>query len=325
MKKLAIIIPVYNTSKYLEKCIKSIEAQKLDDYEVIIVDDGSTDGSSQECDKYQSDIIKVIHIENGGVSNARNQGILASDSKYITFVDSDDYIDPCYNELMNYLDEGADLVSFGISIDNEKTHLEDRCIIGEDLVTTYNKSGYIEKIVDISYFNCVIWNKIYKSSIIKENNILFDKNIHVAEDTLFAVTYSLNILKAVHVNKPYYHYIIHANSALRVKNSSFIKRVETSIPAYQKVQELLKFDEKLYALAVIQGAHARLGLSEHYYNFKYDNYKSLIKENKAWIKNHKSYINKYAPKKEKLRIRLFLTSTKLSCMIVNMRNKKRSS
>ena len=324
MKNLSIIIPVYNTAKYLDKCIKSIENNKLDDYEIIIVDDGSTDGSSIECDKYKSDIIKVIHIENGGVSNARNVGIKESNSKYITFIDSDDYIDICYKDLIKYLDDGADLVSFAISIDNEKENLEVRSIIGEKDIIALNKNEALESIISISNFNCVIWNKIYKSSIIKENNILFDKNIHVAEDSLFALTYALHINKAIHVNKPYYHYIIHQNSALRVKNKSFIKRVETSITAYNKIEEMLKFDDTLYGYAKVQGAHARLGLSEHYYNFKYDNYKSLIKENKKWIKNNKSYIKKYASKKEKLRIKLFLTSTKLDCFIVNKRNKNRS-
>ncbi len=324
MSKLSIVIPVYNTYKYIDKCLKSIMNQNID-YEIILVDDGSTDESGKLCDNYQNENIKVIHINNLGVSNARNVGILNSSGKYITFIDSDDYIDNCYKELIDIMDKGYDLVTFGISIDNEEKKLEERSIISTSSTLDLNRHDTIKNIIDIANFNCVIWNKIYRLDIIKENNIFFDKNIYVAEDSLFAVEYALKVNKSYHVNKPYYHYIIHSNSALRVKNINFIKRVETSITAYQKIEELLNFDDELKNLCLVQEAHARLGLSEHYYNFKYENYKELIKNNKKWIKENKKLIYSYASKKEKLRIKLFLFSIKLDCFIVNYRNKHRSN
>lgn len=93
---ISFIVPVYNVEKYLDTCITSIVDQKYKDYEIILVDDGSTDSSPKICDRYehQHSFIKTIHKENGGLSDARNYGIKAAKGEYILFVDSDDYIAP---------------------------------------------------------------------------------------------------------------------------------------------------------------------------------------------------------------------------------------
>ena len=91
---LSIILPVYNVEKYIERCVESILTQNREDIEIIIVDDGATDGSPQICDKYAEKIsnIKVIHKQNGGLSSARNAGMDVANGKYIYFLDSDDWI-----------------------------------------------------------------------------------------------------------------------------------------------------------------------------------------------------------------------------------------
>ena len=98
--KISVIVPVYNVITYIDRCICSIINQTYRDFEVILVDDGSTDDSGLRCDEYalKYDYIKVIHKENGGLSDARNCGCLCSIGEYITFVDSDDYIDFTYLE-----------------------------------------------------------------------------------------------------------------------------------------------------------------------------------------------------------------------------------
>ena len=94
MLKISVVIPIYNCETYLERCLKSVLSQSYDDYEVILVDDGSVDGSGLICDQYGQyhENVKVIHQENHGVSVARNQGVKSSTGQYISFVDADDWI-----------------------------------------------------------------------------------------------------------------------------------------------------------------------------------------------------------------------------------------
>ncbi|HEL7541574.1 TPA: glycosyltransferase, partial [Enterococcus faecalis] len=118
MPKISIIVPVYNVEKYLEKCVRSILAQTFTDFELILVDDGSPDSSGAMCDQFaeQDERVKVIHKENGGLSDARNAGIEIATGEYLGFVDSDDYIADDMYELLytNIVKEDADLSICGI-------------------------------------------------------------------------------------------------------------------------------------------------------------------------------------------------------------------
>ena len=114
MIKISVIIPVYNTELYLEQCIDSILAQTVPPYEIILVDDGSTDSSGSICDRYdmQFPIIKCFHQSNGGVSKARNTGLEQASGDFVLFVDSDDYIDNNLLAQLEIKDENPDLVFF---------------------------------------------------------------------------------------------------------------------------------------------------------------------------------------------------------------------
>ena len=117
MPKISIIVPVYNVEKYLEKCVRSILAQTFTDFELILVDDGSPDSSGAMCDQFaeQDQRVKVIHKENGGLSDARNAGIEIATGEYLGFVDSDDYIaDDMYELLYTNIVKDADLSICGI-------------------------------------------------------------------------------------------------------------------------------------------------------------------------------------------------------------------
>ena len=111
---VSIIVPVYNVNQFLDRCLNSICTQTFSDIEIILVDDGSTDGSSSKCDQYEEidSRIKVIHKENGGLSSARNRGIESAKGKYLFFVDSDDYIvKDCIEYLITTLEKSnADMV-----------------------------------------------------------------------------------------------------------------------------------------------------------------------------------------------------------------------
>ena len=113
MKKISIIVPVYKTEQYLDRCVESIVNQTYNNLEIILVDDGSADNCPAMCDKWaeKDNRIKVIHKENGGVSSARNAGIDAASGEYIGFVDGDDWIDTdMYDFLMSHFDDDTDIV-----------------------------------------------------------------------------------------------------------------------------------------------------------------------------------------------------------------------
>ena len=100
MPKVSMIVPVYNTAAYLKRCMDSIMAQSFEDFEVILVDDGSNDESPALCDSFEDRRVRVIHQANGGLSNARNNGTKAARAELVTYIDSDDYVEPYYLEYM---------------------------------------------------------------------------------------------------------------------------------------------------------------------------------------------------------------------------------
>lgn len=183
MPIISVIVPVYNTEKYLPRCIDSILAQTYTDFELLLIDDGSTDSSGAICDEYaaKDSRVRVFHKENGGVSSARNLGLDNAQGEWITFVDSDDWVKEEYIEL--FINNADDLVyqSF-LSIFNGETEEWDTSIraldVNECLTRLYEKKalGYC-------------WGKLYKTQKIKTYNIRFDENIRFREDELFVLKY----------------------------------------------------------------------------------------------------------------------------------------
>ena len=200
MAKLSIIIPIYNTGIYLHKCIKSILSQKLEDFELILVDDGSKDDSGAICDEYakQDKRIKVIHKENEGVSIARNTGIAMAEGDYIGFVDSDDWIEvDMYNTLYKLaVSKECDIVMCDtVTKYDEKPDEEDTItqLKGGELL--YKKDIHPELLREMAGSSC---RCIYKMEMLKNNNITFPQNIPLSEDRMF------NIQAFGYANRVYY-------------------------------------------------------------------------------------------------------------------------
>lgn len=220
---ISIIIPVYNVFQYLNECIQSVVNQSYKDFECILIDDGSSDSSEMICDQWaQKDSrIKVIHQSNQGVSKARNRGIVEAQGEYITFIDSDDWIDPNYlNKLFQPIEKyNLDLVVCG---------LQQHYIDGISKNYSY-KTGIIKiekqftnEFTDINkqflLFGPVI--KLYRKSIIQKHNIHFPPEYTYGEDLLFNYSY-LEYVKAIYiVDQCLYHYRIIGSGTL-----SSIKRI----------------------------------------------------------------------------------------------------
>lgn len=207
---VTIGIPVYNIELYLEKCLDSIVNQTYKNIEMILVDDGSTDGSRDICDQFaaKDSRIRVIHVKNGGVSRARNIAIENAQGEYMAFVDGDDYIEPdmieCLIKLMN---PESDLTICGVFQNNSPFTKK----INEDEKLTRHRAAYY--MLDAERFGGYVCNKLYKLNILKEKNIRFRTDIHMCEDTVFNVEY-LEYARGVSFTNSYkYHYVVRENSA----------------------------------------------------------------------------------------------------------------
>lgn len=220
---ISIIIPVYNVSQYLNECIQSVVNQSYKDFECILIDDGSSDGSEVICDQWEQkdSRIKVIHQSNQGVSKARNRGITEAQGEYITFIDSDDWIDPNYlNELLQPIKKyNVDLAVCGLqqhyNNGTSKNYSYKTGIINIEQQYT-NAFTDVNKI--FLFFAPYI--KLYRKKIIQEQNIHFPPEYTYGEDLLFNYNY-LEYVKAIYiVEQCLYHYRIIGYGTL-----SSIKRI----------------------------------------------------------------------------------------------------
>lgn len=194
---ISIIVPIYNAESTLNRCIDSIINQSFDDWELLLIDDGSKDQSGKICDEYatKDSRIKVFHKENGGVSSARNLGLDNALGKWITFIDSDDKIFDDIFSLLKYLE--GDLVVFNFIISGYPQNLF------EENMLYYN--GQMKLVLE-QYLHSLIfrvpWGKFYRRNLI--DSLRFDANIRIGEDTLFVLSY-LNKCSSILLRREVYY------------------------------------------------------------------------------------------------------------------------
>jgi len=240
---VSIVVPIYNTEKYLEECLESLKNQDFDDYEVILVNDGSTDGSLRICEKYlQNENFKLISQENGGPAKARNTGIIQAAGKYITFVDSDDFVTVDYCRSLYDLMEQYDLDVCAASFKTFREPQGDILFeVGENVFNArhsgslLNKAEFLSAYVEEGLSLILSWGKMYKMSIFKDNAIFFPEGWLYEESVLTLEVYGqakrfyiLNrVLYSWRLGKP----SITNNHHLKPKNISheftqYIKKLE---------------------------------------------------------------------------------------------------
>ena len=194
--KYSVIIPAFHCANSIESTVNSVLNSGLKDFEIIIVDDGSKDGTSDICDNLEKIYSQVtcIHKENGGVSSARNRGIDESQGEYILFMDSDDgYENGALSSVTELIEKNKpDLLIFGLSFDYYKGDTIYRC---DKLIYpaegTVSPSQWSTVFYDLFNVNALspVWNKFYKSEIIKNNHLRFQKDVFIMEDFLFVTDY----------------------------------------------------------------------------------------------------------------------------------------
>ena len=222
MDKISIVVAVYNAEKHLKKCIDSLLNQTYNNFEIILVDDCSSDNSFMLCETYllNDNIIVKRNSLNQGVSATRNRGIELATGKYICFVDSDDYVEPKYlEELYNSLNKYNSKLSIcGCEYHNYVDKSSNYFLWSkESLVEIVSLSKGFE-LSSALYLNA-LWNKLFSTKLIKDNNIKFDVNLSMGEDAKFTLEYiKINDIKdVVVISKPLYHYNRWNNDSLMSK------------------------------------------------------------------------------------------------------------
>ena len=205
---LTVVIPVYNVEKYLKRCIDSILIQEWKNYDILLVDDGSTDNSPQICEDYAKayDIISVIHKENGGLSEARNTGISNAEGEYVYFLDSDDWIEPnTFSDLAEVIESDQyDIISF-----NPEFVKSEHDIIKSDSKRTKRLTGK-EALIDMFSYGFITGfatDKIYRKALFTKNTIQFPVGKYY-EDLGTNYKLFLAAKKVYATNQKYYHYLI---------------------------------------------------------------------------------------------------------------------
>lgn len=225
---VSVVVPVYNAEEYLNRCVDSLLKQTLKEIEIILVDDGSTDSSSQICDEYakNNSNIKVLHLENGGPARARNKGIEIATGEYIGFADSDDYCHPEQFEKLyqNAKDNNSDIAMCSFFVDSVKG-LEPIIIPFKPL---YNSNAEIKNdVIKCFYGEYVhglnsLWIKIFRRSLLNDNNIRMDETLKRAEDMwfVFDVLKVSNVFSYINDNL-YYYYQNESSIMHNSKNDSY--------------------------------------------------------------------------------------------------------
>ena len=239
MKLISIIVPVYNAEKTIKKCIDSILIQTYTNFELILINDGSKDNSLNILKKYENLDKRVIVIsqENSGVSVTRNNGISVAKGDYIAFVDSDDYIaENALEILANEIEKNnkLDIVISGFYIVKNDTYKYLNTILENKI---FNNLDFLlnEKLFK---FISTPWGKIYKREIIKDNNIKFDKNLSLGEDTIFVLEYLKYIKNVKFINEGLF-FINETEGSLSRRNRLDI--FENIMIIYDKAKEVLQY------------------------------------------------------------------------------------
>lgn len=263
---ISIIVPIYNVEKYLPKCIDSILKQTFTEFELLLIDDGSKDLSGRICDEYakKDTRIKVFHKSNGGVSSARNIGLLHAKGEWIYFADADDELELDGLEILfsAVKDNNIDFVMGGYTKydENEKMLFttpkrQDKILSAQTCISyLFKPKGY--------EYHGYLWNKLFKKSIVSD--LKFNEDIYFNEDRLFIVQYLCKCVgHCYYTARPIYNYYIRETSAMASFYNSFNPKFVTDLDAYLIIyNELAKHGQKENIQLV------QLGICSSCYNIK---------------------------------------------------------
>lgn len=318
--EISIIVPVYKVEKYLSKCVDSILAQTFTDFELILVDDGSPDSCGKICDEYalKDSRIKVIHKENGGLSDARNAGIAVAKGEYLGFVDSDDYIAPDMYELLYRLirENDADISICDAVLVDEETEVN---YVDSEKKYILERESALKEMIFKRLFAVNAWNKLYKKELFSDT--LYPKGM-LYED--LAITYKLidKTKRLVYIPAKKYAYVQRKGS---IMNQTGYK---VKVDKVLIVREMIEHFNMRSCFTELFAGMIRYLLNDIYKMASSGNLvqgQEYLRELEKVIKQHRSLIkvNKYLTFKEKVVLKMAIKHTRLlQCLYARERNKK---
>lgn len=294
---VSVIIPVYNTEKYLPACIDSVLAQTGVSLEIILVDDGSTDSSPNICDKYaeEHENISTIHIKNSGPATAKNEGLLLAKGNYIALTDSDDKMEPMMlHKMVNAgYNHNADIVCCNYKQIDEQgvvSHLNST----NQLYVLNHEEGLIHFFSkDKIYSQC--WTKLYKRQMLRDNNIENDPGLRTDEDFIFNIRSFTKAKITVIVDEPLYEYT-HRNNSLahaffKENISQYIdnrnSRVQVTLKEVQNETKIVKEWSTVHIMMYYNELLGKVALFPEYYSDE------RIRKILRFIRGNKQILNKY--------------------------------
>ena len=287
--KFSLIIPAYNVEKYIKKCLDSVLNQTYNNYEIIIINDGSTDNTSKILESYKSNKkIKIINQENKGLSNARNTGVSNAKGDYILFIDSDDFIEKELLETLNKTIKDEDLIRFQI-----RTLDETNKIIKEYKEETFNNLNGIEAFNKLSKYNLVELAVCYaykKDTFLKNNYKFEEKTYH--EDFGLIPYIIISSKKVTSINYIGYNYLQRKNSIMN--NTDYETEIKKSNDVLKHYKNLIKWSQNIEGDLTIYKSFIANSVILKSLNLKEKDYKNYIKK----LKEYKVYDNLLTNNKE---------------------------
>lgn len=268
---VSIIVPVYNSEKYLQECVESILNQTYKRIEIILVNDGSTDSSGEICNRYQEQFlqVKVIHTDNGGLVKARKNGLTVAQGEYVGFVDSDDWVDYMMIERMVecLVRKDADLIGSGLACSNGHTMmngLNEGYYVGKELEEIYGQMifDFTKSAPGILQSLCT---KLIRKSILSEVLPILDDRITYGEDAATVYNCCLKSESIILIDAKYYHYRLHDASMMRnLHDTDIFKKIfyfnefmKKSLAPYKEEYNLQK-QLKMYIIQFLDTGLSRL-------------------------------------------------------------------
>lgn len=246
MPSVSVIVPVYNAEKYLCRCLDSIKAQTFQDFEAVLVDDGSTDRSGEICDEYakKDSRFKVIHQQNGGVSIARQVGLDAATGDYVIHADPDDWVEPDWLACL-YAEATASCADMVIC-DYYKV-LPDKKIYCSQKPSALTSDGVLQDMVGGKTWG-VCWNKLIKRACFQKYDVRFLPQMELWEDLYVTCSLLLHDMKIGYVPKVLYHYDVYSNpgSATRYNSESKIRSRIIFIDTFSSILSGREYEEIWY-------------------------------------------------------------------------------